>query len=451
MSNDDFVGVLWQSNLNRNGMRLARWFPLILASALPFQIHGQQAASQGEAAAPLRVFIDCHTFCDTEFLQTEMTFVRFVRDREAADVHVIVTSQGTGAGGQAYTLTLIGRGQFARLSDTLTYSTLATNTEDDQRRAQLRYLGLVLARYSARTSTAAYLTLRYQPPAAAAAVQTGPARDPWNAWVFRTGVDGGVEQESQQRSLEGSADLSANRVTAGWKLTNSIEAEYNENRFTVEEDSAPAFIITSYSHSINVDHLLVRSLSDHWSLGERVSVTSSTFRNDRLSVRVAPALEFNVFPYSQSTRRQLVLQYSIGLKRVRYEDTTLFDKLRETIADQQLVIGAEAIQPWGNVFSTLTAAHHLNDVGRNRLTFFGGIDIRITKGLSLDLFAEASRIRDQVNLAKEGADLTEVLLRRRQLATGYSIDFSIGMSYTFGSIFSTVVNPRMNRDGNDCC
>ena len=32
-------------------------------------------------------------------MRTEITFVSYVRDRTAADVHVLVTTQGTGGGG----------------------------------------------------------------------------------------------------------------------------------------------------------------------------------------------------------------------------------------------------------------------------------------------------------------------------------------------------------------
>jgi hypothetical protein len=43
---------------------------------------------------------------------------------------------------------------------------------------------------------------------------------------------------------------------------------------------------------------------------------------------------------------------------------------------------------------------------------------------------------------KSRSTLEEILLRRRQLATRYSYYGSVGLSYTFGSIFSNVVNPR---------
>jgi len=427
---------------------MARFLTMVLAFAtLTRSAHSlTQNTPPARDTTPrtLRVFIDCHTFCDEDFLQTEMSYVSFVRDREASDVHVIVTSENTSAGGNAYTLTLLGRGAFARLSDTLTYTTLATDTNDEQRRTQLRYLTLSLARYAARTSTAPGLSLTYKAPTTTSVTTARPQRDPWNAWVFRIGTNGGMQRETNQHSSRASLNFNANRITREWKLTNNVRGQYSEQKFIVT-DSLSESTITDYSHNANFNHLLVKSLTDHWSLGERVNLNSSTFLNEKVSVRVAPALEFDVFPYSQSTRRQLILQYSAGVKHIRYEDTTLFGKLREAVPDEQLVVAAEAVQPWGNVFASLTAAHHLNNTDRNRLTAFGFIDLRITKGLSLNFFGQASRIRDQINLAKGSLPLQEVLLRRRQLATGYSINFNLGMSYTFGSIFSTVVNPRMNR------
>jgi hypothetical protein len=431
---------------------LARFFTMALTFAtLTRSAHSltqNNPPARDTTPHPLRVFIDCHTFCDEDFLQTEMSYVSFVRDREASDVHVIVTSENTSAGGNAYTLTLLGRGAFARLTDTLTYTTLATDTNDEQRRAQLRYLTLSLARYAVRTSTASGLSLTYKAPTTTSVTTARPQRDPWNAWVFRVGTNGGMQRETNQRSSRASLNFNANRVTRAWKLTNNARGQYSEQKFIVT-DSLSESTITDYSHNASFNHLMVKSLTEHWSLGERVNLNSSTFLNEKVSLRVAPALEFDVFPYSQSTRRQLILQYSVGVKHIRYEDTTLFGKLREAVPDEQLVVAAEAVQPWGNVFASLTAAHHLNNTDRNRLTAFGFIDVRITKGLSLNFFGQASRIRDQINLAKGSLPLQEVLLRRRQLATGYSINFNLGMSYTFGSIFSTVVNPRMNRGSGD--
>ncbi len=66
------------------------------------------------------------------------------------------------------------------------------------------------------------------------------------------------------------------------------------------------------------------------------------------------------------------------------------------------------------------------------------------QGLSLSLYGNLTRIRDQLSLKKGEASIEEVLLRRTQLATGYSYYAQIGINYSFGSIFSNVVNPRFN-------
>jgi hypothetical protein len=52
-------------------------------------------------------------------------------------------------------------------------------------------------------------------------------------------------------------------------------------------------------------------------------------------------------------------------------------------------------------------------------------------------------VRDQLSLAKAVASDAEILLRLRQLATSYTYGGSLSLSYTFGSLFNNVVNPRM--------
>src|SRR6266567_7730187 len=86
----------------------------------------QQPADTAKAPpdSTLRVFIDCPSFqsgCDPDYFRTEITFVNHVRSPEDADVHVLLTTQGTGSGGTEYTITLIGRRRFDGRTDTLRY------------------------------------------------------------------------------------------------------------------------------------------------------------------------------------------------------------------------------------------------------------------------------------------------------------------------------------------
>src|SRR5207253_3154546 len=80
---------------------------LVATFSLAFGIaaSAQTAQADDEALkrqAP-RVFLDCQ-FCDFDYIRTEITFVNYVRDRKEAQVHILITTQPTGSGGDEYTL-----------------------------------------------------------------------------------------------------------------------------------------------------------------------------------------------------------------------------------------------------------------------------------------------------------------------------------------------------------
>jgi hypothetical protein len=70
------------------------------------------------------------------------------------------------------------------------------------------------------------------------------------------------------------------------------------------------------------------------------------------------------------------------------------------------------------------------------------INLRLFEGFSFDIHGNVSMIHDQLSLPKEGATEEEILLEQRQLATQYDYFLSLGLRYTFGSIYTNVVNPR---------
>ena len=123
-------------------------------------------------------------------MRTEITFVSYVRDRTASDVHVLVTTQGTGGGGTEYSLKFIGQGRFRGVDNSLTYAAPQTATPDERRRGLASMLKLGLVRYVADTPVASRLTLQFDEPEAG--VSALPLRDPWNFWVFRIGGNGGA-------------------------------------------------------------------------------------------------------------------------------------------------------------------------------------------------------------------------------------------------------------------
>ena len=66
---------------------------------------------QATGPSQLKVFLDCDG-CYSDFLQSEIEFVDYVRDRTEAEVHLLITRAQTGSGGGEYTLAFIGRGRF---------------------------------------------------------------------------------------------------------------------------------------------------------------------------------------------------------------------------------------------------------------------------------------------------------------------------------------------------
>src|SRR5687767_14166726 len=190
----------------------------------------QDAPAQPTAPQLLRVFIDCQFECDTEYLRQNVQFVDYVRDRTVADVHVLVTTQGTGGGGSAWTVKFIGLGRFDKVDRTLTFNTGPTASRDDRRKEFTRIFKLGVASYAADSSAGPQLDVQWLKPDAAKAAAT-PAKDPWNYWVFRTSLSGNRDGEESANFSSYRASFSANRTTEAWKISLSTDGNYSKSVF----------------------------------------------------------------------------------------------------------------------------------------------------------------------------------------------------------------------------
>lgn len=425
-------------------LRLLRALALLwlLVPAGPGTAQEPEAAEQEREAAPptqvLRVFLDCQTrFCDFDFFRREIPFVNHVRDRQDAQVHLLVTSERTGAGGRRFTLDFIGREEFEDIDDRLQVTMRPNLAEEETLRRLADRMKLGLTRYVARTPAAERLRIVFEERAGEEAA-AGPEDDPWNFWVFRGSLRGSFNGEDRRNFLSVFGSLSADRVTEGLKLELGVDGRYFESNFEVNDTTT----VTSITRNYELEGLVVWSLADHWSAGAQAGAEHSTFRNREIALRLAPAVEWNLFPYDESERKQLTFLYSVGVNNFDWRERTVFGKTSERRLDQALRVSLSVRQPWGEAGGSVEASHFLDDVGRNRAEARGGIRFRLLRGLSLDLSGDVSRVRDQINLPAGDATEEDVLLRIRELETGVEYGFSFGFSYTFGSIFSNVVNPR---------
>jgi hypothetical protein len=383
----------------------------------------------------LTVFLDCPG-CDLSFIQAEVPFARFLHDPGEAQVIVLISVEKK-EGQDVYALSFRGQKEFEGNNDRQVYLAPLAAAPDEIKKGLVQTMKMGLMRYAGKTPLARRLTINFLDQ-----VKPTSVVDPWNFWVFSLSANCSLNGEQTYKSSLYFGSFSANRVTPDWKIRLAASATYRLDRFSYED-----LLVESSSESQSFRGLIVKSLNDHWSLGAFLSVNSSTYSNVKISVTPAPAVEFGLFPYSESTKRQLRFLYRLNFKTVRYREETIFLKTRENLWQQTLSVTLEMVRPWGTASTSLEGANYLHDFRKNHFELWADISFRIIKGLNFNVHGSYSRIHDQLSLPRMGASLEEVLLQRKQLATTYDYLFSVGLSYSFGSVRSTVVNPRFGDGG----
>lgn len=403
-------------------------------------------------AQAIRVFLDCQgriRGCDRDFIVTDVNFVNWMRDRFDADVQILVSGLTNGGGGTENTITFIGRRKFEGMADTLVLNTLPNDPDDRIRRELARVFKLGLARYVAKSPIASRVQMAYVAPfGQQQQVSAANLQDKWNLWTYSTNFNAFVRAEDRQQSFNGSLSLSANRATEKWKMNFSLSGNLNEQRFEIPAtDVRPGFTVTNEQRTYNANALVVRSLSDHWSAGIKLGAGFSDFLNQDLALRAQPAIEYNLFPWTEQTRRQLTFLYNVGPNYYDYQRTTVFNRDRETRFSQQLTASYVARQSWGSSNVSLDWLNYLHDFNRNVLTLSGNMDLRLGRGFSLNIGGSTAKINDQIYLPRAGNTEEEILLQRQALPTRFRLTTNIGIRYTFGSIYNTIVNQRFSSLG----
>lgn len=426
------------------------WILSVVAIAAPVAAQlptppGEPQVRQPAAAQRLRVYIDCFG-CFGDFLRDEIDWVDFVRQPQDADVTLLSSSRETGGGGRELTLRFVGADAYAGVDHELRVVTVTGETENIRRQAVLRTVIVGLLNYLAHRGLPGDLELDVESVVRAGAPAAPPVDDPWNLWVFSVRGSASVNEDENNRGVNWNAGVSGDRVTENWKISFGARADQERETFNrIEEDDEEPLTVTQRDREVN--WFVARSLGPHWSVGLSGDVRSSTFGNVRFSSSASPAVEFSVFPYRDYATRQLLLQYDVGPEHARYNEITIFDKLRETLWRHELSGRFDQRQPWGSLDARVEWSQYLHDRSLYRLEVDGEISFRIFRGLSVNFEGSASRIRDQVSLPRRDATPEEVLLRLRQLQSGYEYRFSTGFTYSFGSIFNNVVNPRFGGGG----
>ena len=405
-----------------------------------------QSIAQKNYPDRLKVFVDCQNGCDLTFIRSEINIVDFLLDRQAADVHILITDQNTGSGGDEYQLIFFGQNQFNGIKDTLHFINDANNTDFEERALLLKYLKIGLTPFIARTKMGIELDIKMKTDKTTDTTNKTnlPTKDPWNYWVFRIQSFGNINLDEVYKETSFNGSLSASRVTEDIKLAFEFSAGKNKSKFEYEDDNGNIEKFINRNNRYELSHYLVKSLTDHWSWGYELTASRNTFSNNKFRSLLRAGFEYNIFPYKLVNTKSLTFSYVIDARRNKYIDTTLYDKTKETLFGHALKGRLRVNQKWGTMFIGTEFHNYFNNWEFLNWQTEVELDIRITGGLTFFVFSSASLVRDQIYLPKEGATAQEVLTRRRQLASGYNFFTHFGISYRFGSKLNNFVNPRFD-------
>lgn len=397
----------------------------------------QNASAQDSTNVPTLpyVYVDCD-FCDQTYLRRELDFLNHVRDQSDADIYILITSQRTASGGRSYKLEYSGQEKFTGLDQSLEHISQQSDTDDQRRAGLAQVIKMGLMPYLSQTAQFSQFDIGYRN---GGVERVGLGQDdPWNSWVFNVDLGGNIDLEESQNELGFDGQFEASRITEALKFEFDLDVEVEREKF-----ESRGVNITNSQNEIDSDVELIKSINNHWSWGAFAGFRSATFSNTKSRWDFNPAIEYNVYPWSESDRRVIAIAYFMGFRHNEYYETTIFDKDAESLLAHSIRLQVEFEQPWGETFVRLSGFQYLHDLSKNRLELFGFLDIRLTKGLSLFFRGSAELIHDQLSLPRGDASLEEVLLRQRQLATDFELGASMGLRITFGSIYNNVVNQRL--------
>jgi hypothetical protein len=416
-------------------------FLFVLIVFLPLisfaQIEDTLTVSEENQNGAILVYIDYSDSDNTErYLRSEIPFVSYVRDPQLAQIHVLILDQKTGSGGRRFNISFIGNETFKGQDQTLFFTSPQSYTDDQKREGLAKMIKMGLMPYVSQTAIAEQIEIRYDDDKVKSAQEM--IEDSWDYWIFSVDLTGGLKAEESRNAYNISSALNADRVTEAWKFRNQFEYKYEEENFTDDEESLKSFL-----KQWKADSRIVKSLSTKWSIGVFAEIGSTTFKNIRQGWSIAPALEYNFFPWLESERRKFVIAYRAGLISQKYFQITLFDKIADNLIYHALDLELELNQPWGKVDFEIEASQFVELKDKYSVKFDVELDFRISSGLEFVLNSKIESIHDQIYLPRGDATIDEILLRRRQLATTYDIELKMGFRFTFGSIYNNIINERL--------
>lgn len=382
-----------------------------------------------------KVFLICD-FCNIDFYKNEIAHLLFVRDQRLADFTVLFRVINTGSGGSEYGLEFSGRNKYEGITTTEKFYSTPNMSQNDIREGLLAAVNKGSLHYLIHSPLAS--RIHYEISGMNNQQPADSIRDKWNLWIFNVNANIYANGQEYMNNLSLGANFSANRTSE----KNLFEAGfwYNKNRSVYKLEGMEPLKYTILSYGIYSQDAV--SLGKHWAVGYNSGIYSETVSNLKSYFIAAPAVEYNIFPYSEAMKKQFRFNYQLGISHSQYVDLTYRNRLSDLFLSQSLNIRYQLVKNWGNIGMGLGFKHLYDSENFYNLNFSPSVSWNIIKGLNLSIFGSYSILRDQYFLKLADVTSTEVITGQIQLKSAFNYFLSMGINYSFGSIYNNVVNVR---------
>ena len=386
----------------------------------------------------VKIYLDCSWHCDADFLQREMRYIDFFRDAKSANLHIIVKGESGSSGGEIVIFRFIGVEEFEGVKNTLVLDLPINTPEASKRELYLEVLKKGVYAYIIRTSNKDNVNISYT--TTEEKIESEEEKDKWNNWVFRTSIGGNFSGEESRSNSRSYLSLSANKINEESKFTSDLDIISSISKTKIENSPE----VTAENKRKNASFTYVKSKGEHFSIGAKANYSQSTYRNYDGHYQFSPCIEYNIFPYSESSEHRLSLLYGVSANHNDYTETTVYFKTSENFASHLFELTYDNSQTWGSFSFSINGNQILDkdDLRKYNIRISSRTDWNITKGLSLNYSGSLNFDRSQIHLPLNGATYEEIILRQKELESNYFYYMNFGISYTFGSMKNNVVNPR---------
>jgi hypothetical protein len=381
----------------------------------------------------IKVFLSCN--CDDSYIKQNTLLLDYVRDRTLSDIEVFVFDISNASGGRNFTFEYKGKNDFQNKENKISTNITQNLTFNEAREVLLKTYKMGMVHFLQNTIFQNRVDVSFNDQMD---IPQEMSFDQWKNWVFEISGSFNFENEESINEEEYNVGFDIDRVTEMWRVRSYFRQRRAVKFFSGDEEN-----FTSERNSTYFSGSLVKSISGHFSTGIFGSYQKDTFRNYKSFFNFSPALEYNFIPYNEVLTREITLAYKLGYNFYEYLEETLYGFLDQKMFNQSLTLNLRFREKWGSIYSYMVASQFLDQPDQNRLTLNNNINLRIVRGLSLRISGSFQLIRDQINLPKGEASIEDLLLRQRQISTNYQNRISMGLSYTFGSIFNNIVNTRL--------